>query len=89
LLFDFFIKIIVDNVESVNQIIKNTYKNKHFYDLNLAINSEYSKDAFNKILEDCPIQKLTYRKELEYKTKEGRMTNYGYIIREHSSERFD
>ncbi len=82
LMFDYFICIMENSVPHFKNIIYSCPENRHYYVLNSKINEKYTPEEFKIILKDSPVQKLTYKKEFKFFTKENEPTNYYHIVQE-------
>lgn len=78
--FDYFIVLIRNNYKEVELMFENVPENRDHYMLNNCINEAYNKEEFESIFRKCPIQKLTYRKDLMITKEDGGLTNYGYLL---------
>ena len=79
LLIDGFITLLYDSVMEIKTMIDSLPENRHFYDLNVNINSEYNESDFKMMLNKSPAQKLTYKKEFALKTENEAATYYAVI----------
>lgn len=80
LMFDYFIKIMYDELSDFNELIKNVPETDKFYDLNLKINEVYNPEVFKALCESSYFHKLTYKKEFKNKDEQGRETYYYHLI---------
>lgn len=81
LLIDYFIKIIKNHNTEISSQIEKCPLNYNYYDLNISINEEFDKVKFNDMITKSPVQKLTYKKDFNEYTADGKLTNYGYLIK--------
>ena len=82
-LFDYFIAIAYDVIQEVRIMIDSVPENNpkvHEIYHRLNLNYEYNKELFDEICSKTFFHKLNMKDELKQYTKDGKLTNYGYII---------
>jgi hypothetical protein len=82
-LFDYFISLCYDTIPNIRVMIDSVPKNNqriHDIQHQLKLNYEYNKTLFDEICSDTFFHKLNWKNDLKEYTKNGKLTNYGYII---------
>ena len=80
LFVDFTIRLIIDHCQDIKRAIDSLQINNAYYELNLAINEPYSLIKTEEMLSCSALQKLTYKKQLNEITDDGKLTNYGFLL---------
>lgn len=85
LMFDFLVKLIINSIPSVKCDIDSIKEDRNFYWLNVNCNNIVDAIKLKRILNNSPLQKLTYKKEL-LKYDNRQLTNYGWISERDNNE---
>jgi mannosyltransferase OCH1-like enzyme len=86
-LFDYFISLCYDNIPDIRVMIDSVPQNNpRVHDIQhlLQLNYEYNEILFNEVCSNTFFHKLNWKKELNEYTENGKLTNYGYIMRNFS-----
>lgn len=78
---DYFIRLIYDNSEVVKNQIDRVPDNTGYRLLLGIMNNKYNQESIDKVLKECPLQKLSYKYEVN-KEKNGELTNFGHLMNE-------
>lgn len=88
-LFDYFISLCYDNIPDVRVMIDSVPPNNpQVHDIQhlLQLNYEYNEILFNEVCSNTFFHKLNWKKDFNEYTENGKLTNYGYIVKNFPSK---
>jgi hypothetical protein len=83
-LFDYLISICYDTIPDIRVMIDSVpLNNSRVHDIQhlLQLNYEYNETLFNEVCADTFLHKLNWKNDLNEYTENGKLTNYGYILK--------
>lgn len=80
-LADYFIDVAYKKIKEVKALTDQIpYNNVNIHKLEFLLNQKFEYQKFNSLCENTFLHKLSYKHLLSERTKEGELTNYGYIL---------